>query len=97
MAGNVGLLKHASNVSQCSFAIEQILCRAGFDDGVFQTLLMGPEQVERVIVDPRVKAVTLTGSENRERRGEHRCASDQEECARARRQRCIYRDAKRGI
>jgi succinate-semialdehyde dehydrogenase / glutarate-semialdehyde dehydrogenase len=63
IAGNAGLLKHASNVPQCALAIEQIFCRAGFDDGVFQTLLIEPEQVEKVIVDPRVKAVTLTGSE----------------------------------
>jgi succinate-semialdehyde dehydrogenase / glutarate-semialdehyde dehydrogenase len=63
LAGNVGLLKHASNVSQCALAIEKIFCRAGFDDGVFQTLLIEPEQVEKLIVDSRVKAVTLTGSE----------------------------------
>ncbi len=63
MAGNVGLLKHAANVPQCALAIEEIFCRAGFDDGVFQTLLIEAEQAEKVIVDPRVKAVTLTGSE----------------------------------
>src|SRR5881396_1428043 len=61
--GNVGLLKRASNVPQCALAIEEIFCRSGFDDGVFQTLLIEPDQVKKVIVDPRVKAVTVTGSE----------------------------------
>src|SRR2546430_6904680 len=63
MAGNIGLLKHASNVPQCAHAIEEIFCRAGFEDGMFQTLLIEPEQVEKLIVDARVKAVTVTGSE----------------------------------
>ena len=63
MAGNVGILKHAANVPQCALAIEQLFCRAGFDEGIFQTLLIEADQVERLIVDPRIKAVTLTGSE----------------------------------
>ncbi|MDQ6860956.1 MAG: NAD-dependent succinate-semialdehyde dehydrogenase [Verrucomicrobiota bacterium] len=63
MAGNVGLLKHAANVPQCALAIEQILHRAGFIKGAFQTLLIETEDVARVIEDERVKAVTLTGSE----------------------------------
>ena len=63
LAGNVGLLKHAANVPQCALAIEEIFCRAGFDEGVFQTLLIEAQQVEKVIVDPRVRAITLTGSE----------------------------------
>ena len=63
MAGNVGILKHAANVPQCAIAIEQLFCRAGFDEGIFQTLLIETQQVEQLIVDPRIKAVTLTGSE----------------------------------
>ncbi len=63
MAGNVGLLKHSGNVPQCALALEDIFRRAGFADGVFQTLLIDSDQVAAVIDDPRIKAVTLTGSE----------------------------------
>jgi succinate-semialdehyde dehydrogenase/glutarate-semialdehyde dehydrogenase len=62
MAGNVGLLKHASNVPQCALAIEEIFRRAGFAEGVFQTLLVGSGAVAGLLDDPRVKAATLTGS-----------------------------------
>jgi succinate-semialdehyde dehydrogenase/glutarate-semialdehyde dehydrogenase len=63
MAGNVGLLKHASNVPQTALFMADLFARAGFPDGAFQTLLIGSDQVERVLSDHRVRAATLTGSE----------------------------------
>src|SRR6266568_5695931 len=63
MAGNVGLLKHASNVPRCALALEELFRRAGFPDGVFQTLLVGSERVAALVADARVAAVTLTGSD----------------------------------
>ncbi|CAN5740545.1 NAD-dependent succinate-semialdehyde dehydrogenase [soil metagenome] len=63
MAGNVGLLKHASNVPQCALAIEDIMRRAGFPDGAFQALLVGTDRVDGIVRDARVRAVTLTGSD----------------------------------
>jgi succinate-semialdehyde dehydrogenase/glutarate-semialdehyde dehydrogenase len=63
MAGNVGLLKHASIVPQCALMIEEVFRKAGFPEGAFQTLLIGSQKVERILDDPRVAAATLTGSE----------------------------------
>lgn len=63
MAGNVGVLKHSSNVPQCALAIEALVRRAGFPRGVFQTLLIESKQVEAVLADERIAAVTITGSE----------------------------------
>jgi succinate-semialdehyde dehydrogenase / glutarate-semialdehyde dehydrogenase len=63
MAGNVGLLKHASNVPQTALYLEELFRRADFPDGAFQALLISARDVEAVLRDPRVKAATLTGSE----------------------------------
>jgi succinate-semialdehyde dehydrogenase/glutarate-semialdehyde dehydrogenase len=63
MAGNVGLLKHASNVPQCALAIAEIFHAAGVPEGAFQTLLIGADRVANLVADSRVKAATLTGSE----------------------------------
>ncbi|WP_157592990.1 NAD-dependent succinate-semialdehyde dehydrogenase [Rufibacter tibetensis] len=63
MAGNVGLLKHASNVPQCALAIQEVFDKVGFPKGCFQSLLIGSKEVEQLIKDDRIKAVTLTGSE----------------------------------
>jgi succinate-semialdehyde dehydrogenase / glutarate-semialdehyde dehydrogenase len=63
MAGNVGLLKHASNVPQTALFMQDLFSRAGFPDGTFQTLLIGSSRIEAVLRDPRVMAATLTGSE----------------------------------
>ena len=62
MAGNAGVLKHASNVPGCAIAIENVFLEAGFPRGLFRTLLIGSAQVKAVIEHPRVSAVTLTGS-----------------------------------
>ncbi|MGW0221220.1 NADP-dependent succinic semialdehyde dehydrogenase [Streptomyces tendae] len=63
MAGNVGLLKHASNVPQTALYLEDLFHRAGFPEGCFQTLLIGSAQVDDILRDERVRAATLTGSE----------------------------------
>jgi succinate-semialdehyde dehydrogenase/glutarate-semialdehyde dehydrogenase len=62
-AGNVGVLKHASNVPQCALALEELFATAGAPPGVFQTLLVGSDRVDAIIADRRIAAVTLTGSE----------------------------------
>ena len=64
MAGNVGLLKHASIVPQCALAIEGVFRRAGFPDGAFQTLLVGSQKVDKILGDPRVMAATLKDALN---------------------------------
>ncbi len=63
MAGNTALLKHASNVPQCALAIDDIFRHAGFPEGVFRTLMISAAQAETLIADPRIHAVTLTGSD----------------------------------
>ena len=63
MAGNVGLLKHSSNVPQCSLALEEAFLEAGFPQGVFQSLLIKNEEVENILADDQVQGVALTGSE----------------------------------
>ncbi len=63
MAGNAGILKHASNVPRCALAIEEVFRRAGFPEGLFRTVLVDSGAVKGLIADPRIVAVTLTGSE----------------------------------
>ena len=94
MAGNVGLLKHASNVPQTALYIGDLFQRAGFAEGAFQTLLIGSARVERVIRDPRVAGVTLTGSGPAGAAvAAGRRRDDQAERPRAGRERRVYRDA----
>ena len=64
VAGNTGVLKHASNVPGCATAIEEIFVSAGFPAGVFRSLMIGASQVQKVVADKRIHAVTLTGSES---------------------------------
>src|SRR5438874_10735478 len=63
VAGNAGILKHASNVPRCALEIERVFREAGLPEGVFRTVLVGPEGVGSIIADPRVCGVTLTGSD----------------------------------
>ena len=76
-AGNVGVLKHASNVPQTALYMEQLFREAGFPDDVFQTLLISASRVEQVLRDDRVKAATLTGSDPQAVGGHHRRQRDQ--------------------
>ncbi len=64
MAGNALVLKHSSNVPQCALAIEKVMREAGFPEGLFRTLLISGRKVERVVADPRIRLVTLTGSDD---------------------------------
>ena len=90
MAGNVGLLKHASNVPQTALFMQELFARAGFPEGTFQTLLVGSARVEAILRDRRVMAATLTGSGAAGScGGGHRRKRDQEGRARAGRQRPV--------
>src|SRR5256886_16695655 len=72
MAGNAGLLKHAPNDTRCALEIEAIFREAGFPDGLFRALILSNEAVAQVIADPRVRAVTLTGSDRAGSQGAER-------------------------
>ena len=96
MAGNVGLLKHASNVPQCALKIEDIVRRAGFPEGAFQTLLIGVKEVDAILNDSRIQAATLDRQRRGRRRSRHvRGQAHQESGAGVGRQRSLHRDAQR--
>ncbi len=97
MAGNVGLLKHASNVPDCALAIEEIFRGAGFPEGAFQTLLVGSDRVAELIEDPPDRRRHADGKRRRRRLGRAlRGRADQEGGSGAGRQRSLHRDAERG-